>query len=228
MSPQPWASHLTCQSLGVSVCLSSGVNHHHTGTRENQVRGARHGTGRPLDRRHRRVTVAVTVLSSIQCRPSQHTGAQRKGLPPASGEVTPGDGSHAACVHSSRRQSHAHVNTPPPAPHIHLHASPLASSSAQREHVCALAHAHTHASCPGLRAPGDADLAGGPAALSRVHLPCQKPRVAGAVLAGGGGSHRVGEPARGPSVFAYNLHVLTQPSHLCTEHSQANLSLLLL
>lgn len=145
MCPQSWwASHQTCQSLGVSACLSSGDNHHHTGTRENQVRGARHGTGRPPGRRHGRVTVAVTVLSSIQCRPSQHKGAQRKGLPPASGEVTPGDGSHAACVHGSRRQSHAHVNTPPPAPHIHLHASPLASSSAQREHVCALAHAHTH------------------------------------------------------------------------------------
>lgn len=74
---------------------------------------------------------------------------------------------------------------------------------------------HTHASCPSPRAPGNMDLARGPVGLGRVHLPCRKPRAPGAALVGGGrGSHQEGEPARGQSVFAYNLHVLTQPSRL--------------
>lgn len=65
---------------------------------------------------------------------------------------------------------------------------------------------YTHASRPSPRAPTGALR--GATALSQVHLPRQKPRAGDHTQEV---SHPGGAACRWPSVFAYNLHVLTGP-----------------
>lgn len=91
---------------------------------------------------------------------------------------------------------HAHITTPqnlmhPPPhqpPHIHI------CAERTREHVCAFTPAHVHWECR--------------VAISLLPLPLLEAmgnwRLCSLI------SH-LGEPARRPSIFAYNLHVLTQP-----------------
>lgn len=140
----------------------------------------------------------------------------------------PGDRSHAACQvctargGKSRTRQHA-----PPASHVHLHASPLASSATPREHVCVhlLTRTHTHLLSQPTCTLGTWTSPGVQQGSARYTCPTGKP---GWQELCSWGSHQIGEPVRGQGVFACNLHALTQPSHLCTEHFQANLLLLLL
>lgn len=94
---------------------------------------------------------------------------------------------------------HAHINTP----HSLLHPPPHPHRENTR--VCI---------CPSPRARGNVGLPG-PAPLScspcLLPCPCRKPMDDWTRSCAPGFPIQVGEPARRPSVFAYNLHVLTQP-----------------
>lgn len=102
--------------------------------------------------------------------------------------------------------SHAHIDTLPqphtptstPAP-SHLH-------PAKKACVSTCSHAHTCLPPQPTCTPGTWTSLG-PGALSQVHLTLRKPRAGGPCS---GVSHPGRAACRRPSVFAYNLHVLTQ------------------
>lgn len=180
------------QPLCIHLCVEQGQSAHGP-LQEDEVQGAHQRTGRPPPSANVNsgITVRTVLISRLWDRPSQQEDAQGQGLTPASVEVIPGDRSHAACRACTAQGSKSRTSTCSSSlTRPPPRQPPRIPHRAERARVCNHSRTRTPP-VPAPAHPGNVDLAGG---------------------------QQVGEPMRGPSIFAYNLHVLTQPSHLCTEH----------